>query len=110
MIFIILNLIFIKVAASVNAALKDVDPSIEIISEPGRYYVDTSFTLSARIIGKKIINEEKMTKKIYYVNEGTYGSFIEELLNLRQRIPISLSNVNIHLLFLIFFLFKINIV
>ncbi|KAF7993922.1 hypothetical protein HCN44_011191 [Aphidius gifuensis] len=83
---------FNEVAASVNAALEDVDPSIEIISEPGRYYVDTSFTLSARIIGKKIINQEKMKKKIYYINEGTYGSFIEELLDLRQRIPISLYN------------------
>ncbi|KAF7993921.1 hypothetical protein HCN44_011190 [Aphidius gifuensis] len=81
-----------KVAASVNAALEDVDPSIKIISEPGRYYVNTSFTLSARIIGKKIINQGKMTKKNYYINEGIYGSFFEELLDRRQRIPISLYN------------------
>lgn len=32
--------------------------------------------------------------KMYYVNDGTFGSFIEEMLNLKQRYPISLNGVS----------------
>ncbi|XP_011314499.1 ornithine decarboxylase 2 [Fopius arisanus] len=79
-----------QVAASVNAALENVDPSIEIISEPGRYYVETAFTLAACVQGKKVVEEDGVVKQFYYVNDGTYGAFINELLGLRQQLPSSL--------------------
>lgn len=40
-------------AITINATLEDIDPSIEVISEPGRYYAESAFTLSACIIAKK---------------------------------------------------------
>ena len=51
--------------------------SIKFISEPGRYFVQSSHTLVLNIIGKKtIIDKENNDKKfIYYLNDGMYGSF-----------------------------------
>ncbi|XP_015113487.1 ornithine decarboxylase [Diachasma alloeum] len=79
-----------QVAASVNAALENVDPSIKIISEPGRYYVESAFTLAAYVQGKKLVEEGGTVKRFYYINDGTYGAFIEELLDIRQQLPTSL--------------------
>lgn len=79
-----------QVAASVNAALENVDPSIEIIGEPGRYYVESAFTLGACVQGKKLFEEGGTVKRFYYINDGTYGAFIEELLEIRQQLPTSL--------------------
>jgi ornithine decarboxylase len=49
---------------------------VDIIAEPGRYYVAKSHTLAVNIFGKKlktIKNNEK--NHMYYVNDGVYGSF-----------------------------------
>ncbi|XP_012272890.1 ornithine decarboxylase 1 [Orussus abietinus] len=78
-------------ADSINDALKDVDPSIDVISEPGRYYVTSASTLASLVHSKKIIIEDGRKKLMYYMTDGTYGSFIEELLNLKCRLPV-LSN------------------
>lgn len=85
------------------------DPQIEIISEPGRYYVESAFTLSACIIGKKTIKKDNNVEKFYYVNDGTYGAFIEELLDIQHRIPNSLYRVSINCFLLIKFIILILI-
>ena len=61
-------------ADSINTALEEYfkDPSIMIISEPGRYFVESAFTLAAQVILKKKTHDDMVH---YYVNEGLYMSF-----------------------------------
>jgi len=87
-------------AIAINTALEGIDPSIEVVSEPGRYYVETAFTLSASIIGKKILENSGSIERYYYVNDSVYGSFLDELLDLKRSIPIPLYHVNIFISFL----------
>lgn len=51
-------------------------PELEIIAEPGRFFVGSSHTLVLNIINKKInINKETGEKQItYYCNDGVYSS------------------------------------
>ncbi|CAL7944390.1 unnamed protein product [Xylocopa violacea] len=80
-----------KVASIINDAIQNIDPSITIISEPGRYYTTTAFTLASLIHTKKIIlKDEKMTR-MYYMTCGVYNCFLEELLKIQTRLPIPLS-------------------
>lgn len=51
---------------------------IEIIAEPGRYYVASAFTLVTNIIAKRIVpleDENNTLASMYYINDGVYGSF-----------------------------------
>lgn len=52
-------------------------PELQIIAEPGRYFVTKSHTLVVNVIGKKeLIHKETKEKQfIYYLNDGVYGSF-----------------------------------
>jgi ornithine decarboxylase len=50
---------------------------VQVIAEPGRFFVSSSHTLVVNVIGKKDIVDltdgEKMF--VYYLNDGMYGSF-----------------------------------
>ncbi|KAJ1177974.1 hypothetical protein NDU88_003224 [Pleurodeles waltl] len=54
---------------------------VEIIAEPGRFYVTSAFTAALNVIAKKTIVENSgskhpIRKKImYYLNDGIFGSF-----------------------------------
>ncbi|KAM9342304.1 ornithine decarboxylase 1-like [Pholidichthys leucotaenia] len=58
------------------------DSGVKIIAEPGRYYVESAFTLAVNIIAKKVDmdqcsngpNDIAEKKMIYYINDGVYGS------------------------------------
>ncbi|XP_059204910.1 ornithine decarboxylase-like [Centropristis striata] len=72
----------------INGALEEYfppDSKVQIIAEPGRYYVDSAFTLAANIIAKRAIlddvGEHNDVEKsspdrvmMYYLNDGVYGS------------------------------------
>jgi ornithine decarboxylase len=64
---------FEDIAKEVNRGIDDFfqDENIQIIAEPGRYFVCSSHTLVSNIIGKKKNND----KFVYYLNDGIYGSF-----------------------------------
>ncbi|XP_048449722.1 ornithine decarboxylase-like, partial [Rhincodon typus] len=75
-------------AAEISPALDIYFPDkteVQIIAEPGRYYVTSSFTLAVNIIARKIVkysqpssnDEEAGNEKtmMYYLNDGLYGSF-----------------------------------
>nr|XP_050868816.1 ornithine decarboxylase 2-like isoform X1 [Vespula vulgaris] len=81
-----------EVSYAINDAIKEIDPAIEIISEPGRYYVTAAFTLAGYLHSKKTVSNGNSLIQMYYVNCGVYSGFIEELLNLNSRQPISLYN------------------
>lgn len=69
---------FEPMAATLSQALDDLIPShINVIGEPGRYYVATAFTLASHVIARRTI-EDPETKKIgymLYLNDGLYGNF-----------------------------------
>lgn len=54
---------------------------VEIIAEPGRFYVASAFTLCTQIHSKREVKsavggEEEASKSfMYYINDGVYGSF-----------------------------------
>ncbi|XP_076231004.1 ornithine decarboxylase 2-like [Calliopsis andreniformis] len=79
-----------EIASIVNDAIKDVDPSIQIISEPGQYYVTSAFTLVSYLHTKKMVPIGGDMIRMYYINCGVYNSFTEELLNFKARIPVPL--------------------
>lgn len=79
---------FEEISAVINPALDLYFPegsAVEIIAEPGRYYVASAFSLAVNIIAKKEVHldnsgsddEETCPSKniMYYVNDGVYGSF-----------------------------------
>ncbi|XP_035733463.1 ornithine decarboxylase 1-like [Vespa mandarinia] len=81
-----------EISHLVNDAIKDIDPTIEIISEPGRYYVTSAFTLASVVHSKRTVSVENNLKQMYYVSCGVYSGFIEELLKLNSRHPKALFN------------------
>lgn len=80
---------FEEMTSVINPALDKyfpVDSGVQIISEPGRYYVASALTLAVNIIAKKVMvteqsgsddeDESSCDKTVmYYVNDGVYGSF-----------------------------------
>lgn len=72
-------------ATSINSGIEKYfpDPKIRIISEPGRYFVDSAFKIATHVILKRKGIDGHLH---YYVNEGIYMSFLisfiyEEKLN-----------------------------
>nr|XP_022912691.1 ornithine decarboxylase 1-like [Onthophagus taurus]XP_022912692.1 ornithine decarboxylase 1-like [Onthophagus taurus] len=67
-----------RIAEIVNAALDDYfpDPSVDVIAEPGRYYVSSAYTLACNIHSIRTVNNKNGDKHyMYYINDGVYGSF-----------------------------------
>ncbi|KAK9165032.1 hypothetical protein Scep_000223 [Stephania cephalantha] len=65
---------FDEAAVTINAAIntyfdKEL-PGLEVISEPGRFFAETSFTLVTNIIGKRV----RGNLREYWINDGIYGS------------------------------------
>ncbi|CAK9137136.1 unnamed protein product [Ilex paraguariensis] len=46
------------------------EPGLTIISEPGRFFAESAFTLATNIIGKRVRGELRE----YWINDGVYGS------------------------------------
>ncbi|XP_060709420.1 ornithine decarboxylase [Hemiscyllium ocellatum] len=78
---------FEEIAAVINPALDKyfpIDSGVQVIAEPGRFYVASSYTLAVNIIAKKVVLTEQSNSDeddecdrtvMYYVNDGVYGSF-----------------------------------
>ncbi|XP_031709719.1 antizyme inhibitor 1b isoform X2 [Anarrhichthys ocellatus] len=58
---------------------------VQVLAQPGSFYVATAFSLAVNVIGKKVMNRhwDSLTKGVnnedaeflYYMNEGVYGPF-----------------------------------
>jgi len=49
---------------------------VDIIAEPGRFYVASAFTLMTQVHSvREVINGEGGNSFMYYINDGVYGSF-----------------------------------
>ncbi|UYV79493.1 ODC1, partial [Cordylochernes scorpioides] len=67
---------FEEMADAVNTALElwfPEESGVQVIAEPGRYYVTSAFTLATNIIAKRESAMDGTT--MYYLNDGVYGSF-----------------------------------
>jgi ornithine decarboxylase len=73
------TIIFENIASIINKSIDelfhDKIDKINFISEPGRYFVESSHTLVCYIINKKEYIENNKKKYIYYISDGIYGSF-----------------------------------
>lgn len=54
------------------------DEKVKIIAEPGRYFVETSFTVISKIHAKREgrLPDGTLVNKQYYLNDGAFGSFL----------------------------------
>ncbi|RWS18616.1 Ornithine decarboxylase-like protein [Leptotrombidium deliense] len=91
------TLLFDQIARIVNYSIDKYFPpemNIEIIAEPGRYYVASAFTLTTMVIAKKkeIINEKPVM--MYYINDGRRGSFTYFTFGENHVVPIPLIEEN----------------
>ncbi len=60
------------IGSEITSALKkEIDPSIKVICEPGRFICGNAVTLFSSVIGKSIRDRIKW----YYIDDGLYGSF-----------------------------------
>jgi len=50
-------------------------PDVEIIAEPGRYFVAESHTLAVNVFAKRSMEGEHGKSFLYYINDGVYQSF-----------------------------------
>jgi len=50
-------------------------PEVEVIAEPGRYFVAESHTLTTNVFAKRKLDSEQGTHFLYYINDGVYQSF-----------------------------------
>jgi ornithine decarboxylase len=71
------SITFNEIAASIRPLLDALfDESVEIIAEPGRYFVAESHTLAVNVFAKRcMISESGERKFLYYINDGVYQSF-----------------------------------
>ncbi|CAO1307861.1 unnamed protein product [Diamesa tonsa] len=53
-------------------------PDLQIYSEPGRYFVESAFTLVSKIHSRKITKDSdgEIIDVMYYLNEGVYSNFL----------------------------------
>ncbi|XP_062131133.1 ornithine decarboxylase 1-like [Drosophila sulfurigaster albostrigata] len=70
---------FGNIAGIVNKAVEKhfPDERIEIIAEPGRFFVAAAYTLVCKIHAKREVRNAagKLDTVMYYLNDGVYGSF-----------------------------------
>ncbi|KAJ2974315.1 hypothetical protein NQ176_g6123 [Zarea fungicola] len=71
---------FEATATVLNSALDEFFPAcskVEIIAEPGRYYVASAFTIACNVIARRSIKDPGtgVTSYMLYINDGVYGNF-----------------------------------
>merc|ERR1712118_243293 len=63
---------FSVMAAEIHSALGNIDQSIRVIAEPGRFFAQSCATLCVEVIS--VCRSDDGTQR-YYLNDGLYGSF-----------------------------------
>jgi len=71
------NINFPEIAACIRPLIDELFPEeIQVIAEPGRYFVAESHTLAVNIFAKRTMKKgEDEASFLYYVNDGVYQSF-----------------------------------
>lgn len=79
-----------KVVSPLVDELFDTDSRIQIISEPGRYFVEASFAFCARIYSVKVEEMNGIERRTYFIAQGVQGLFKDVLLCNETFTPIPL--------------------
>lgn len=85
---------FETMASVLSEALDQYMPShVNIIGEPGRYYVAQAFTLACHIIARRTVDDPITGNKSYmlYINDGVYGNFSSMIFDHQNPVPHVLS-------------------
>lgn len=68
-------------SSTINGSLNEnnfmEDSGVDIIAEPGVYYVSSAFTLAIRIEGRRELTDKEITDGstyVYYINDGYFGT------------------------------------
>ncbi|XP_017073016.1 ornithine decarboxylase 2-like [Drosophila eugracilis] len=71
--------VFEQIAEAVNTSvqLRFPDERVQIISEPGRFFVEAANTLICKVHGKREVRNKdgKLEQIMYYLNDGIFGAF-----------------------------------
>jgi len=84
-----------KIAEVINSALKEYfpDPSVEVIAEPGRFYASSAYTLACNIHSiRDVSRDNALAHRMYYINDGVYGSFNCILYDHQEVVPLPLHS------------------
>lgn len=67
----------LQIAEVINEALDDYfpDPNVHIISEPGRFYVSSAYTLACNIHSIRDVRSKTTTGNLYYLSESYSGHY-----------------------------------
>ena len=83
--------LFEEMADGLNGALAKYfpTPTVEIIGEPGRFYVGSAYVLAAQVTGIRYVDSPRdgMVTCQYDINEGNYGLLASTISDHQQVIP-----------------------
>lgn len=87
---------FVHMASVLNEALDKYFPSnsLKIIGEPGRYYVESAFTLACQVIARSKVKDAISQQVVHklFLNDGVYGNFSGIIFDHQCPIPKVLRN------------------
>jgi ornithine decarboxylase len=67
---------FSDVASAIRPLIDELFPEeVEVIAEPGRYFVAESHTLAVNVFAKRCMEGPDGKQFLYYINDGVYQSF-----------------------------------
>lgn len=67
---------FSEIADAIRPLINELFPEeIEVIAEPGRYFVAESHTLAVNVYAKRSVDHNGEKSFLYYINDGVYQSF-----------------------------------
>jgi ornithine decarboxylase len=69
---------FSEIATAIRPVLDELfTEDVELIAEPGRYFVSESHTLAVNVFAKRVMEDSVTGEKkfLYYINDGVYQSF-----------------------------------
>jgi len=97
---------FEEAAEQLNLGFEEFFPNqadIDIIAEPGRYFVASAFTCVLSITSKRAVISDKTQNQaeegfMYYVNDGVYGSFSCQFFDHHypKAIPLTMNQGNLY--------------
>ncbi|KAF4589629.1 ornithine decarboxylase [Ophiocordyceps camponoti-floridani] len=78
---------FPVMAGALADALDDFFPGsdVDVMAEPGRYYVSSAFTVACNVIARRTVDNGK--GYMVYINDGVYGNFSSIMFDHQQPVP-----------------------
>ncbi|EEC16452.1 ornithine decarboxylase, putative [Ixodes scapularis] len=87
--------LFDKITQTINGSLAlhfPEETGVRVISEPGRFFVASAFTLYTTVIAKRevLLPGSALPRAMYYLNDGVYGSFNCTVFDHAEPVPFAL--------------------